>query len=628
MKLLWLTLCSWPRAVFTGQAFALVAFSVIAAPAPCGGAWPLRNKNPAKPVPASRFTGTSKTPDSPASLTRTLPEHADSLPSEYRPADADLQLNREGSRKAVGMSEFAMALLAEDSADTERALAGYRKALESDPGYSELAIKVAYDLVQRKEVSTAIQVLKDAIKASPKDARAFVYLSRIYDKNLRKPDLALKYAEQAIAFDPDNVDCIQLLFDLQTAGNQPKKAEQLIERAAAILNPDPKYWLQLGDLYKRLYLKADGSQSPQDLVKVNAIFRKAAELGKTDTDILSKAGDYFILSRQVKEAIPLYLAALNQTPTPDDSPPNNLREKLARAFLLTEQSDEAIRLLESVAKDNPMRFETFELLGDLYAQKGDSGKAFTNYERSLKLNSNDPRAYVRLSEILLRAKRTDEAVTTMQNARVRFPEQPEIAFSLASTLSLAKQHTQAMTVFAEAEAEAQGVHDEILGAQFYFQYGVAAEQAGRLEKAAELLKRSIELDPANAAQSYNYLGYMWADRGENLVEAGEMIRKALGLEPENAAFLDSLGWLHFKQANYDEAIQELLRAAARIKPADAVVLDHVGDTYQALGKTAEALSYWKKAVAIEKENPVIAAKISAATQAPAPENASGTRASP
>ncbi len=526
------------------------------------------------------------------------------------------------------MSEFAMALLAEDSADTERALAGYRKALDADPGYSELAIKVAYNLVQRKEVASAIQVLKDAIKASPKDARALVYLALIYDKNLRKPELALKYAEQAIAFEPDNIECIQLLFDLLTAGKQPKKAEPLIERAAAILNPDPKYWLQLGDLYKRLYLKADGSQSPQDLAKVNAIFRKAAELGKTDADSLSTAGDYFILSRQVKEAIPLYLAALNQTPRPDDAPPNNLREKLARAFLLTEQSDEAIGLLESVAKDNPMRFETFKLLGDLYEQKGDASKALANYERSLKLNSNDPRAYVRLSEMLLRAKRTDEAVATMQTARASFPERPEIAFSLAATLSLAKQHTQAMTVFAEAEAEAQGVHEELLGAQFYFQYGVAAEQAGRLEKAAELLKHSIELDPANAAQSYNYLGYMWADRGDNLVEADEMIHKALALEPENAAFLDSLGWLHFKQANYDEALQELLRAAARIQPEDAVIMDHVGDAYQALGKTAEALSYWKKAVAIEKDNAVIAAKIFAATQAPVSEIAPTTAVNP
>ena len=178
------------------------------------------------------------------------------------------------------------------------------------------------------------------------------------------------------------------------------------------------------------------------------------------------------------------------------------------------------------------------------------------------------------------------------------------------------------------EAEAQGVHEELLGAQFYFQYGVAAEQAGRLEKAAELLKHSIELDPAHAAQAYNYLGYMWADRGDNLVEADEMIHKALGLDPENAAFLDSLGWLHFKQANYDEALQELLRAAALIKPEDAVILDHVGDTYQALGKTAEALSYWKKAVAIEKENAVIAAKISTATQVPVSEIAPATAVNP
>jgi tetratricopeptide (TPR) repeat protein len=71
-----------------------------------------------------------------------------------------------------------------------------------------------------------------------------------------------------------------------------------------------------------------------------------------------------------------------------------------------------------------------------------------------------------------------------------------------------------MTTFAEAMAEAENNHDDLLNYEFYFQYGAAAEQAGLTEKAAGLLKQSIELEPNNAAQAYNYLGYMWADRGE------------------------------------------------------------------------------------------------------------------
>src|SRR5678815_2091656 len=96
----------------------------------------------------------------------------------------------------------------------------------------------------------------------------------------------------------------------------------------------------------------------------------------------------------------------------------------------------------------------------------------------------------------------------MRSARSKFPGLPRIAYSLAVTLSQAKRHTEAMTVFAETVAEAEQNQEEILNGPFYFQYGAAAEQAGLVEKAAELMRESIRLDPSNAPQAWNYLGYM------------------------------------------------------------------------------------------------------------------------
>ena len=46
----------------------------------------------------------------------------------------------------------------------------------------------------------------------------------------------------------------------------------------------------------------------------------------------------------------------------------------------------------------------------------------------------------------------------------------------------------------------------MLNARFYFDYGAAAEQAGLYDKAADLFRKSISLDPANAAEAYNYVG--------------------------------------------------------------------------------------------------------------------------
>jgi len=572
-----------------------------------------RSKRPgaAKAAPATGASSVAKPTGANAHSPRMA---AEPWLSDLQAAAPDLALPRKDEQKAEALTAFAQGLLAEDNADTEKALAGYRKALENDPGYAELAVKVAYELARRNDVSAGIQVLKDAIKAAPKEPLPLIYLSQLYSKHLKKPELAMKYAEQALALAPDNLLCHSALFELYVAGGQPKKAEQVLERAAKIETTDPKFWLQLGELYTRLYLKEDGTSAPPDLQRMNAIYRRAAEFGKEDASVLAKVGDYFVLSGQIKVAIPAYRAALALKARAGEAPPERLRYKLAQALLVNQQRDEAIEVLEELTKEEPMRFETQELLAELYEQKGDIDKALEHYEQGLLLDTSEPKNYLRVAVMLLRTKRFDKAVDTMRDARKRFTDLPQITFTLALSLSKAKQHTEAMTTFAEAQAEAQNTHEELLDADFYLEYGAAAEQAGLTDKAAELLKRAIELDPPNAAQAYNYLGYMWVDRGENLDEAGEMIRKAVEMEPENAAFIDSLGWFYFKKGEHEKALKELLRAAENLKPDDAVVFDHIGDAYLALGKTPEALLYWQKALALEKENKKISEKIEVTKQ--------------
>jgi tetratricopeptide (TPR) repeat protein len=581
-------------------------------PAPQAAAPP---KAPAKAAAKPRGSAISKRAPAPAA---TAPEaasapgahmeFADAWPTD-QPAGADLQLRPEEARKAEAIVAFTAAILAEDNADTEKSLAGYRKVLELDPSYAELAVKVAYELARRNDISGGIQVLKDCIKAAPKEPLPLIYLSQLYSKYLKKADLALKYAEQALMLAPDNFASLLANFELHVAAGDQKKAEAILERARKVNSVDPKYWVQVGDLFTRLYLKEDGSSLPEEQQRMNAVYRKAAELANDDAAILSKVGDYFVLSRQVKEAIPYYLKVLDAPQSEKDSLVNNTREKLAHAFMVTEQVDEAITTLEKMAKDNPLRFVTFEMLGELYQRKGESEKALHNFQHSLLLDASQPQNYLRLANLLLDTKQFDKAVETMKQARGRFPDLPQITFVLAVSLSQAHRHTEAMTAFAEAVADAENSQEELLNAGFYFQYAAAAEQAGLTDKAAELLKQSITMDP-NKAEAYNYLGYMWADRGERLDEAGEMIKKALEMDPDNGAYLDSLGWLYFKKGEHERALKELLKAVEAIKPEDAVVFDHLADTYQALGKTAEALNYWQKALTLSAEDKKQAGKIS------------------
>src|SRR5256714_14128677 len=118
----------------------------------------------------------------------------------------------------------------------------------------------------------------------------------------------------------------------------------------------------------------------------------------------------------------------------------------------------------------------------------------------------------------------------------------------------------------------------MVNAKFYFNYGATAEQAGLYQKAADLLRKSIALDPANSAEACNYLGYMWADHNMNLDEAETMINRALEIEPNNASYLDSLGWVEYRKGKPDQALSDLLRAANTAARDDPVVVERTGAT--------------------------------------------------
>jgi tetratricopeptide (TPR) repeat protein len=214
----------------------------------------------------------------------------------------------------------------------------------------------------------------------------------------------------------------------------------------------------------------------------------------------------------------------------------------------------------------------------------------------------------------MKEKKPDAAIQTLTDARMKFPSEAEVTYALGVALGEAKHYQEALSTFEDAEEEASTGQTEMLDAQFYFSYAAAAEQAGQVDKAFTLFKKSIDLDPESSAEALNYIGFMWVDRGLKLDEAAGYIKKALQMDPNNPAYIDSLGWYYFKKGQYPQAVTLLKKAAKTIQPEDAIVDEHLGDAYSALNDTANALDYWQKASAIDKENKEIAVKIAGARQ--------------
>jgi len=109
---------------------------------------------------------------------------------------------------------------------------------------------------------------------------------------------------------------------------------------------------------------------------------------------------------------------------------------------------------------------------------------------------------------------------------------------------------------------------------------------GRLDDAIAQYRAAAERWP-ESAMSLNALGYTLADRTDEYREAEKLIRKALEYDPESPAIIDSLGWVLFKQGEYEAALKELQRAYERLD--DHEVAAHIVETLVALDRRDEAL---------------------------------------
>ena len=173
---------------------------------------------------------------SPAKVPRAHPgkpvaRHDDSVASKPAP---DLALRPQGAHKADALARFVEGMAFEENGEMERALEAYRKVLNVDPGQAELASRVAGLLIQQDDFPQAIDVLKDAIKANPKNAEPYQQLAFIYTRYLKRTDQAIDYANRAIALNPGDMEGYQRLVEIELAAGQERRALEALDRALKI----------------------------------------------------------------------------------------------------------------------------------------------------------------------------------------------------------------------------------------------------------------------------------------------------------------------------------------------------------------------------------------------------------
>lgn len=513
------------------------------------------------------------------------------------------ELSERSEKTAEAHARYMLAIFEEDADGPDKALESKKCVLALDPGFCNLALDVAQHHLRRGETAEALSVLKDAAKASPRDPSPAIALANIYLNQLKKPHLAERFAVSAQEIAPENSNAFEILWEVLHATGQGKKIEGLFQKALKSENQDPAFWLDLADLRLRDAKRSRRPASQGDWEKILTLVDRAARAGGKNPEILSRAADYYFACGDAARAAELYKEAFTSRPLLA-----GLKEKLAECHFQNGENAAAAKLLEEVVAENPMNLSAYDQLARVQIRQNEFSGALASMRQALLIAPIEPRRYEEIVRIALRTGDHNTALQYADEAGQRFPYLTGFTLLRAISLSQSKQHAAALMAFERTLVEASNSNPEMLDSTFYMTYGAAAEQAGHYVKAAELIKTAINLDPENA-EPYNYLAYMWADRGENLDAASELIHRALELAPGNAAYVDTLGWIYFRQGRYNESLTELLRAAALLDKPDPVILEHIGDAYEKLGKTAEAVIHWKKSQALDPENPSIAEKI-------------------
>jgi len=194
------------------------------------------------------------------------------------------------------------------------------------------------------------------------------------------------------------------------------------------------------------------------------------------------------------------------------------------------------------------------------------------------------------AEVLLGLGREDEAAAELAKVGTGAAGKARAA----EVYQRAGQHARAIPLLRDVLAQDPDAND------VRFRLGAAYERAGQRTEAVATFQDLLKRTP-DSAMALNYLGYMWAEKGENLVEAERLVQRALAIDPGNPAYLDSLGWVYFQMKQYPRAIDELQKAA-KLMPSDGTVQEHLGDAFRAAGKLADARNAYQRALAAAKSD--------------------------
>ncbi|MGQ9648744.1 MAG: tetratricopeptide repeat protein [Phycisphaerae bacterium] len=532
------------------------------------------------------------------------------------------EMQRRGPRDPATIRTAALLRFLQDR-DRESYAGTLRSLIQAHPEDERSREDLAASLIAFRDYQTAREVLAQTIADFPQSGQAGWMMAMTLTRLLEFDTAAAEY-ERILAIHPNRTSYLQALAELRMTQQRFEAAIPVYERLLELQSKDGFPGLHRGRLmeaYRRLGRLDDARRLAEHwLAEVDP---KAKTAGP-----LAAIYRWFVLAAdEAAKDYDAYLCRCREWLKSDPEDAN------ARAWLIGLTTDAPIGTVGS-----------FRGYGGLMGA-GRHDEAVTQVVRWLDKSPTDTRLMRLLADVFVASRRFDEAIELQRSlaaATTKADEKLVLLYSLQTTYSRARRYDDAIATVREWMNTAQRLSgdnrslasQELDGAVFEQRrtIGMLMAQQGRTDEAIAYLtgllaqqpddSRRVELlrglsyifqrrgqhGPAeeHLRQAYqlmptdvglnNDLGYTLAEAGKDLAEAERMLRLAVGESPRQAAYLDSLGWVFYKQGRFEDACCWLQLAAGQEHGEDAVIHDHLGDACWRKGQKAKAADHWRQAL--------------------------------
>src|SRR5437016_6040598 len=409
---------------------------------------------------------------------------------------------------------------------------------------------------QSETANKAIEQYREINRLDPTDTESALWLARLY-RLKNEHDKSEQVLRGILKTDPDNEQAVEQLTQLLMDQGKSEEAVSLLEGITRH-SSSPVLMDLLGDAYTQAH----------ELAKAETAYRKAAETDPSELSHLRGLAQTLFSEEKYSEALKVYQKVSDLMP--DDS---DVYLRIAQIYRELHQLDKAEENLVKARQYAPGNLEVMYNEGMLYESQG-------RYEDAIRV----------LSDAVSGIKGQS---TTMPSRRRML----SIFYQQLGQLYREDQNYQAAIYTFEELGHLGDEEDRRPRLMSMDTYRAAKDLPRALHTGQETLAKH----PAHRAIRTSYSLLLGAngqtdDAGVRLDEAQSLVERALKEEPYNGGYLDSLGWIYFKENRTADAEAMLRKALARERH-DPTIHAHLGDVYAKLGRPDLAAAEWEKSLA-------------------------------